>query len=276
MSHNTSLVYRAVILALLALPVAVQTQGTTGRLEGTVTDSSGAVVPKARVEAVNVKTNARAETASRAHGLYAILALHPGEYTVTVEAAGFRKLVRTGVLVTVGSTVVENFQLEVGPAADHTTVVADAEKVQTIESHTGRVISLHDINLLPQLGRTPLTLAVLLPGVQNSNPGDGLSTRVNGVRQGSNNSRLDGIDVNDPVMPRLGLSMTPNNTDSVAEFRVVTAGAKSMDAMPELRSNSLPVPGPTPITAPPSITCATPRSTRTRSSITPQRWSGRS
>ena len=58
-------------------------------------------------------------------------------------------------------------------------------------------------------------------------PGDNTYSRVNGLRQGSNNSTLDGIDVNDSVVPRMGLSMTANNMDSVSEIRVVTNGGKA-------------------------------------------------
>jgi hypothetical protein len=63
--------------------------------------------------------------------------------------------------------------------------------------------------------------------VQISNPGDVTFSRINGTRQGSSNSKLDGIDVNDSVVPRLGLSLTANNTDSVGEFRMVTNGGKA-------------------------------------------------
>jgi hypothetical protein len=85
---------------------------------------------------------------------------------------------------------------------------------------------LKDIDTLPSLGRTPITLAVYQPGIQ-VNPGDVSYSRVSGQRLGSNNTTLDGIDVNDAVVPRLGLSMTANNTDSVGEFRIITQGAKA-------------------------------------------------
>ena len=60
-----------------------------------------------------------------------------------------------------------------------------------------------------------------------SNPGDVTFSNVNGQRQGASNSTLDGIDVNDAVVPRLGLSMTANNSDSVGEVHIVTSGAKA-------------------------------------------------
>ncbi|MGH9671585.1 MAG: TonB-dependent receptor domain-containing protein, partial [Bryobacteraceae bacterium] len=115
---------------------------------------------------------------------------------------------------------------EVGQVAETVTVEANVERIQTSESHHGRVITMRDIDVLPQLGRTPIILAVFQPGVQ-INPGDVTFSRVNGLRQGSNNAKLDGIDVNDSVVPRLGLSLTAVNTDSIGEFRVVTNGGKA-------------------------------------------------
>ncbi|MBI3697901.1 MAG: TonB-dependent receptor, partial [Acidobacteria bacterium] len=103
---------------------------------------------------------------------------------------------------------------------------ASTVRVQTSETSVGRAINLRDIDVLPQLGRQPLSLAIFQAGVQIDG-GDGTFSRINGLRQGSNNSTLDGIDVNDAVVPRLGLSLTANNTDSVGEFRIITEGGKA-------------------------------------------------
>lgn len=201
-------------------------QTATSRLEGLVTDQSGAVVPGARITAVNTKTKTTAETTSSADGLYVFPSLLPGEYTVTAEAQGFRKAVRTAVMLNVSSTVAENFKMEVGQVTESVVVEANAERVQTSEAQLGRVITLRDIDVLPQLGRGPIVLAIFQPGVQ-IDPDDASYSRVNGTRQGSNNTKLDGIDINDAVVPRLGLAHTANNVDSVEEFRVVTSGGKA-------------------------------------------------
>src|SRR5258708_19271142 len=88
---------------------------------------------------------------------------------------------------------------------------------------------LRDTDVLPKLGRKPSKLAIFQPGVQiDVGAGqDSTFSHMNGLRQGSNNSKLDGIDVNDSLVPRLGLSLTANNSDSVEEFRVVTEGGKA-------------------------------------------------
>jgi len=145
---------------------------------------------------------------------------------VRAEAQGFRRAVRTAVALNVSMTVTENFKMEVGQVTGSVVVEANSEKVQSSDAQLGRVITMREIDVLPQLGRGPINLAIFQPGVQ-IDPDDASYSRVNGTRQGSNNTRLDGIDINDAVVPRLGLAHTANNTDSVEEFRVVTAGGKA-------------------------------------------------
>src|SRR5207253_10780010 len=124
------------------------------------------------------------------------------------------------------ATISQAFKLKLGQATESVVVEANAESVQTTDSQLARSVTIREIDTLPQLGRTPITLSVFQPGVQ-INPGDVSFSHVNGQRGGSNNSKLDGIDVNDSLVPRLGLALTANNTDSVGEFRVVTEGGKA-------------------------------------------------
>jgi hypothetical protein len=117
----------------------------------------------------------------------------------------------------------------VGQTTETVSVEATAVNVQTTESQISSSVMLRDIEVLPQLGRNPLTLAIFQPGVQiDVRAGqDSSFSHINGLRQGSNNSKLDGVDVNDSLVPRLGLSLTATNSDSVGEFRVVTEGGKA-------------------------------------------------
>src|SRR2546422_6711435 len=80
-------------------------QVATARLEGTIEDSAGAVVPGAKVEVVNVKTQARAETTSDGEGHFIFPSLPPSEYTVTAVSAGFRKAVRSNLTLNVADPV---------------------------------------------------------------------------------------------------------------------------------------------------------------------------
>src|SRR5262249_68152 len=154
-------------------------------------------------------------------GQYVLTALPPGIYRLSAEATGFRRTDIESIEVNVGVSIAQNIKLELGSREENVTVVvAEAVTVQTTDSHFSRSINLRGIDTLPQLARTPITLAAFQPGVQ-TNAGDVSFSRVNGLRQGANNSKLDGIDINDSVVPRLGLSLTANNTDSIGEFRVV-------------------------------------------------------
>ena len=220
------------VLALAAIPALAQTQ--TARLVGTVHDKSGAVVPNARVVATNVATKVKTETTTNATGDYVLPALQPGNYNLSVEAPGFRSVAINDIELDAASNVSQSVTLEVGQVSEVVEVTANAVTVQSTESQVATTVTLKDIETLPQLARTPLTLAVFQPGVQINPQANGSSSgadysfaHVNGLRQGSTNNTLDGIDVNDSVVPRMGLSLTANNTDSVEEARIVTDGGKA-------------------------------------------------
>src|SRR5579872_156931 len=220
------------VLALLFLVLAATAlaQTTTARIEGIVEDQTGAVVPNAKVVVTNAQTQVKSETTSNSSGYFLIPALPNGTYNMTVEASGFRKFTLSAMIVDVGASVNQTVKLEVGQTTESVQVEATNVAVQTTESSISRVITMRDIDTLPQLGRTPITLSAFQPGVSYGgagSQGDVTFSRVNGQRQGSNNTTLDGIDVNDAVVPRLGLSLTANNTDSVGEFRIITQGAKA-------------------------------------------------
>ncbi len=199
---------------------------TTSRIEGRVEDTTGAVIPNAKVVATNLKTHATSEATSNAQGVFVIPAVDAGDYILTATASGFQKVQVKNFTVNAAATASQVIKLPVGQATENVVVEANAEQVQTTDSQLAHTITMHDIDILPSLARTPITLAVFQPGVQ-FNAGDNSFSHVNGQRGGSNNSSLDGIDVNDSLVPRLGLSLTANNTDSIGEFRIVTEGGKA-------------------------------------------------
>ncbi|MDX2150882.1 MAG: TonB-dependent receptor [Bryobacteraceae bacterium] len=201
-------------------------QVATGRIEGTVVDPAGAVVPQAAVTATNTRTGIVLTVKANERGQFIFASLPPSIYTLSVEAQGFRKAVMANLELNAAVTINEIIRLEVGSLTEAVTVEAEAVRVNTSDAQIGRSVTLRDIATLPQLGRGPLAIAVFAPGM-SINPGDVTFTRVNGTRQGSNNVRLDGIDANDAVVPRFGLSMTSVNTDSVEEMRVITNGGKA-------------------------------------------------
>jgi hypothetical protein len=224
---------RIVTAAVFAVALCFS-QTQSARLIGTIHDSTGAVVPNAKVDAVNVATKVKTETTSNASGDYVLPALQPGTYSLNVEATGFRKAAVDGIELDAAANVSQSVTLEVGQMTEVVEVAANVVNVNTADSQVANSVTIKDIETLPQLARTPLTLAIFQPGVQINPQANGSSSgadysfaHVNGLRQGSNNNTLDGIDVNDSVAPRIGLSLTANNTDSVEEARVVTDGGKA-------------------------------------------------
>ncbi|MBL8213765.1 MAG: carboxypeptidase regulatory-like domain-containing protein [Bryobacterales bacterium] len=201
-------------------------QVASGRIEGTIADPSGALIPNATVTVRDIKRETRTKTTSNTAGAFIFPSLQPSTYQLTVEAPGFSKQVVENIELNVSATVAQAIRLEVGAVTEQVVVSAEAVRINTSDAQIGRNITLKDIDTLPQLARNPMALAVFQPGVQ-IDPGDNTFSRVNGTRQGSNNTRLDGIDSNDAVVPRLGLSMTPINVDSVEEFRIITNGGKA-------------------------------------------------
>jgi hypothetical protein len=214
------------LILILIVPATIIAQVSTSRLQGTLVDQSGAIVPGAKIVALNNKLGTSAEATSNERGLYVFPSLLPGDYNVTVEKAGFRTAVHRNVVLTVSTTVDEPFKLEVGRATDSVGVQANVERVNTADAQIGFSVSFRDIDLLPQLDRNPMTLALSAPGVQ-VNASTPATSRVNGLRQDSNNAKLDGIEVNDPVTSGLTTSMVFINPDSVGEFRMVTSGGKA-------------------------------------------------
>jgi len=217
----------AAALVLLSAHINAQTQ--TARLIGTVHDASGATIPSAMVTATQDETKNTTETTTNTSGEYVFPSLQPGVYTLSVEAPGFRKALVNALQLDAAASLSQTVTLQVGQVSETLEVKADAVSVQTTDAQLNQSVTLSDIATLPQLGRTPITLAVFQPGVQVNPQANGSSSgadysyaHVNGLRQGSNNNTLDGIDVNDSVAPRIGLSLTANNTDSVEEERVVT------------------------------------------------------
>ena len=201
-------------------------QVVTARLEGVVQDPTGAIVPGARLAVVNKRTHVRTATSASGEGQFAFLSLQPSVYTLTAEAAGFHTAVVSNLELNVGESVNQIVRLEVGDVTESVTITANETRVQIADAQVARTITLREIDVLPQVLRLPIALAMFNPGIQIDAADPSLS-RVNGARQGSNNARLDGIDVNDAATPRLGLVNTSTNADSIEEFRMVTSGGKA-------------------------------------------------
>src|ERR1051325_775701 len=213
-------------LLLLAICTHAPAQTYQGRILGTVTDQSGAVVSKARVIITNVETGAVREVETSDTGDYTAPNLSPGLYSVVAEAQGFKKSERPSIRLEVARDARIDMVLTPGDIAESVTVTDEAPLVDTTNTTLGGTFSNKAINDLPLNGRDFQNLVVLRPGVQRATGGGFLSISSNGNRPENNNFIVDGTDNNDPyygttVINAEGVQGTPGTIlpiDAIQEF----------------------------------------------------------
>ncbi|MDQ6760878.1 MAG: carboxypeptidase-like regulatory domain-containing protein, partial [Acidobacteriota bacterium] len=156
--YKQAVVRFALLFASLAFISFAQT--TNARLDGVIQDQTGAVVPSAKVSIVDTRTQTHAETTADGSGNFVFPNLQPGLYTLTAELQGFRKTVVNNIELSVAGTVSQIVKLEVGQTTESVAVEGSALTVQTTESQLSSAVLLRDIEILPQLGRSPIALAI--------------------------------------------------------------------------------------------------------------------
>ena len=215
-------------LSILLIPIAAavaEAQGTTSRVTGTVTDSSGGRLPGATVTLTNESTGVAFTTVTTETGNYSFDAVQVGRYTVSVELDGFKRYVSTGNTVNIGDPATINPVLEPGGVTETVEVRAAGEPVQTSTSgNLGTTYDQRTIEGLPILGgrgRNPMDLVLTQPGVvSGANTGGGV--HVHGARDRSWTFTLDGIDTNETSAGGANFSPLRMNPDALAEFKVLT------------------------------------------------------
>ena len=219
----TALELTAVLVIGLMLTTLALAQTATGRIVGTVQDSSGAVVPNAVVTATNESTKVSFKTKSNEAGLYNFEALQAGTYTIEAEVAGFKKYSSTKNVVTANDTVTIKVTMETGSISEVVQVESTYEKVQTSQSgNIGNIVNQKTVTSLPLNGRNPLALVLLQPGVvDGANTGGG--THIFGARDRAINTTLDGIDANETSASTATSTPIRTNPDSLQEYRIVTS-----------------------------------------------------
>jgi hypothetical protein len=232
------LLLASAVLAIAAvMPICAQTD--SARIQGSVKDTSGAVIPGATVTVTNLGTNAVITVTSDTSGNFAIPALPRGNYEAKVVGTGFTSQVQDFTLdVSQAQTLA--FSLQPGAQSTTVTVTDAAPLVETASSSTGEVIQGQQVTDLPLNGRNFTQLALLTPGVTRGNYGNsasgvngdaetfrnsssgGGSLSNNGLRPQANNFLLDGIDNNEALVNTLDFFP---NIDATQEFRVNTSTA---------------------------------------------------
>ena len=221
-------------LLVLALALAwgarafAQAQATTGVIEGTVTDPSGAVVSGAGVTITSVDTGLARQTTTDSNGFYRVILLPLGTYRVTVDKAGFAKLVMEGVEVTLGKTAVADAHLKIAAAGQQVTVTAQPPLVETTATETSSGLGELSVTGLPTSNRNYLDLLTLTSNVHITQGPDGPEINVNGQKGTETSFMVDGAGANSQFFgeQRGGQRPVANvSLESVKEFQVVAEGA---------------------------------------------------
>jgi Carboxypeptidase regulatory-like domain len=217
-------------LMIMLAPALGFAQVDTGTITGTVRDTSGGVVPNAKVTLTNNGTGFSVATSTAGSGTYVITPVRIGTYTVQAEAAGFQVVKRTNITVQVQQQAVVDFVLRPGRVTQTVVVTAGAPLLQTEGGSVGQVIGSTQVVDLPLNGRNYTFLAQLSAGVTTGQPEgrtmDAHGTYVaNGTLEAQNNYLLDGLDNNSDVVDFLAgtqyIVLPP--VDAIQEFKLQTA-----------------------------------------------------
>jgi len=216
----------------LICAVAAFAQGDRGTITGTVTDPTGAVVPNANIQLTNTDTSANYQVGTTNTGNYTLANLPVGTYVLTVDAAGFKKFVRPGLVVQVAETERVDAVLTVGASTDTVTVSAEAPLLKTESGEISHQVDYAAADELPLfttngtggstgLGniRDPLSVLNILPGAQQTTDS---TLRINGLPSSSQTIMVEGMDATNGLWRQVNQS-TQQGTDAVQEVSVQTS-----------------------------------------------------
>src|SRR5262249_8708313 len=144
-----------VFVFTLVAGVASAQLATTTSLVGTVSDSTGKVIPQAHVTAIETGTGTTYNATTNESGYYSIDFVRIGTYSITAEQPGFQKVTKTGVQVDLNQAVRTNFTLAVGAIAQSVTVEASAPAIKTDDATVSEILGTRAVAELPLNGRDP-------------------------------------------------------------------------------------------------------------------------
>ena len=213
------------VAALLATSPALAQ--STATLQGTVTDTKGAVLPNATVVVRNRSTSSERTTQTDDAGIYQLAALPPGVYSVEVRIQGFKTQVADSVTLEVAKTAVQNFQMDVGAISEQVLVSSDVPVIETATTSVGTVINQRTVQEIPLNGRHFVDLGLLIPGSVTP-PQNGFLTaplrgqgsfafNTAGNREDTVNFMINGVNLNDMVQNQITFQPSIN---TVQEFKV--------------------------------------------------------
>src|SRR5579872_6505397 len=226
---QSALTLSLILVFALSLPVFAQTQ--TGAINGTVTDSQGAVVPGAAVTAIDVDRHTKFPTTTDSAGLYNIPRVPVGRYTVEVEKSGFATTKQAAFTLQLNQVAEVNITLKAGATGTVVEVEGTTPLLQTGTEELSTVIDRHATENIPLPTRNYGELTMLSPGAVNPNPGSFTGPQVtfqsgrpylNGNREQTNSYILDGMDNSEH--DNNDVAYAPS-VDAIQEFNLITQNA---------------------------------------------------
>ncbi len=226
-----------VVVCMLLVPSAFA-QVSTGGIEGTVTDATGAAIPGATVTITAVDTGISREITTDNEGRFSASSLNIGNYRVQATMQGFATQTQQGLTLAIGQVLTANFTMQVGAVSQEVTVnAAAAPQVNITTSETGALVESTQLQNLPLNGRNAEQLVALAPAVQpiqgapsgGANFGNAQRYSIAGARVDSGAVLLDGLEIRGFWGAQAGLNITGTSlgVESIAEFNTITTSANA-------------------------------------------------
>jgi outer membrane receptor protein involved in Fe transport len=223
LKRNVVIVVLFVVCLASTAPARLYGQEITGNISGTVTDTTGAAVPDAKVVVLNVATSAERATTTTSAGIFFFTSLAVGDYRITIVKDGFKKSEITGIHLDVNDKLTFPVKLEVGAVTESVTVTGEAPLLQTESAEVSNLVGNAQMKALPLDGRNFSQLVDLVPGVAPDNGriqgGGDTAVSVNGNLSNSNLYLVDGTFDQDNGNNG-NLNVTPS-VDSIEEFKIL-------------------------------------------------------
>src|SRR6185436_7484936 len=255
--HTVSFIRFFALSLVLVCASGVANAQFKASIQGTVSDSTGGLVPGVKIKLTDLGTGKSQEVATNEEGFYRIGGLGPGKYTVVAEKEGYKRSILENVSVEAENVQAVNVVLETGDTTATVTVTDEATaKLETENGNVNRGITEQEIRRLPQVGRDPYELARLTPGIfgdsarsgngnsaglpnAGSDTGPGGSSKsifqaenqpqisANGQRISANNYQIDGVSVNS--LTHGGAAVVTPNQESVKEIQISSSTYSAED-----------------------------------------------
>lgn len=213
----------ALALAVVALGSPALAQRTTGGFSGTVRDAGGGALAGVAVGVSGPNIVGTETTATNEQGFYRFINLPPGEYQLSFRTGGFKTLTRSGLRISVGSTIEENVALEISQLQETVDVVAEAPVVDTTSNEVGSNYDRQWVDNAPLRRESFFDIIAAAPGsLQGGDSNNTTRTMVYGSSYDENAFQVDGVDITDNFFNEA--SAEPN-TDAIEEIEILSLGA---------------------------------------------------